>query len=270
MQLAFQTQAALLGAGYSLLFNALQSDESVIEWVRSRRVDATVLVGRFAFAEDFVRNLVSDGAPCVIIDAPETVPAVWEIPGVRHVLPDFGGSRQAARILLERGHRRIGLLGGGDIAVSARREDVLGTFLNVLESQGVTVRTSDVLYTENKPVETFLPMMRRFLERGSLPTAFLSRDSRLTEAFYTVCTERGHRIPDDFSVIASYGETENRSLLYPPVTALCTNMEASGRSVAGAIGEALGFFIPGETMQASWQNWIEHGTVAIARNAQSL
>ncbi|PRD44678.1 transcriptional regulator [Phyllobacterium phragmitis] len=168
----------------------------------------------------------------------------------RHVgsAPDYpfmdidncGAFRDAARLLLQLGHRRIALLNGlADLSFAARRHEGMG---EALAEYGIALEEGFCQHTGMTEENGYRGTMR-FLDMDEAPTAILCSSIVLALGATRAINQRGLKIGRDISLIAHddvfpYLKPENFST---PLTTTTSSIRAAGARVAERlIGEAAG------------------------------
>jgi alanine racemase len=161
-------------------------------------VDGVVAIG---LTEDHpeIDEIRRAGLPMVLVDSNTT-------DGIASVdVDDEGGARQAARHLLELGHREIAILaidgpssnpqpGGGVVGRRLRgyREELAGA--------GIDVR-DDEIATGPASIEGGRAAFGSLWDAGRRPTAVLAMSDGMAIGAIQAIHERGVRVPDDVSVV---------------------------------------------------------------------
>jgi LacI family transcriptional regulator len=210
-----------------LLEEAEERDYTVLISESGQRAD------RIASAIDLMLDRQADGiilglmgarqieVPAASIEVPVVLANGASASGLPCVLPgEFQAGYDAARHLLDRGHRRIGFIG--------RSEALLDPLLSVTVSQRYA--GLDAAMAE-EGVQFAHQVDGRFWEpefgfRGAqeildaVPvTAIVAANDRVAFGVYQAAQERGLRIPDDLSVI-SFDDEHLASYLHPALTTM--------------------------------------------------
>ena len=188
LELAHGLQEALVARGHGPVINATR--EALLGWVNAQGVDGVVLaVGadRHSLAEELARRKT----PCVVID--QVPPKV--IPGVAYVNLDLeSGAREAARLLVEYGHLRIGFIG------NAEEDFVRAAFLDELNAASVQIAQEHVIIA-GMGRAAGASAARAMLINNSRPTAIFARTDVLALGAMSAATDLGIRVPRDLSII---------------------------------------------------------------------
>jgi DNA-binding LacI/PurR family transcriptional regulator len=183
-----------------------------------------------------VEWLTRRGLPVVAVDQD----LGKSVPGVR--VDDRGGAAQAARHLLEQGHRRIGILslgvvgpGGtpGDSASYPARERMAG-WREALAEAGAE---PTVVLAAYQPHAAALEAARRLLEPGDV-TGVLCFSDVFALAVVQAAEELGLKVPDDVSVVG-YDDNPLASTSRPTLTTVRQDISAKGHLAAGMLADML-------------------------------
>lgn len=202
-------------AGYTLAVSSSQYD-SVREAEQAQNlmtagIDGLVLVGDSHPAELYA-TLRARGIPfvCTYVNrAPEGGGAVG--------FDNRAAGREVAQFLIDLGHRRIGMIAaltkGND-----RATDRLEGVREALGEAGLSL-PDDALVESHYSMLDGRMAMRALLEAGKLPTGIVCANDSVAFGALAELTTRGHKVPQDISLI-SFGDMEFASLLDPPLTTL--------------------------------------------------
>jgi LacI family transcriptional regulator len=188
LELTQGLQQALLDRGYGPVVNATRG--VLRRMVAAHAVDGVILaagVERAALA----REIAGKGTPCVVIEQVPLEPA----PLVGCVLLDLQpGAREAARLLLGHGHRRIGFIGNFE-------EDVVrDAFTEELAALGAPLEPAQTLFA-GRGRDAGAAAMRRLLEAPQPPTAVFARTDLMASGALQTARELGYRVPADLSLV---------------------------------------------------------------------
>lgn len=141
---------------------------------------------------------------------------------------DFSGGFQAASHLIERGHRRIGMITGSDqYATSLNR---FKGFIRALESHGLMFDPN--AYAEGGYTkEGGYSAMEKLLSRVPEMTAVCCASDLMALGAMKCCAEKGVSIPEQISIVG-YDDQEFSSMLSPALTTVRKKRESMGREAA--------------------------------------
>ncbi len=197
--------------------------EQALRAMVDRRADG-VIFGLMGAKEIDVPTIPYD-VPAVLLNA--TCPA-----GLPSVLPaEREAGYQVAKLLIDAGHRRIGLIGYSDELwaqprLSATVGDRYAGIFAALDEAGIDL----VARVEEKvwEPETGYRGMCEILDSGEYLTGLIALNDRVAFGAYQALAERGRRIPDDLS-IASFDDDVIAAYLRPGLTTAQIPYEVMGR-----------------------------------------
>jgi LacI family transcriptional regulator len=182
--------------GYTVVL--CNSDETVVKEtaclkaLQSHQVDG-VLLASAGVADEHVRRLVRAGYPIVLVDRdlPDLgVPAV--------LLDNEGAAYSAVRHLVDRGHRRIGMVSGRP-SISTTTERIAG-YQRALREAGVEPDDRLVISGESTS-EGGARATHALLDLRPCPTAIFSGNNLMTIGALHAISSRGLSVPDDVALV---------------------------------------------------------------------
>jgi LacI family transcriptional regulator len=209
--------------GYTVFMSSTRSDRkreiASLERLADRHVDGLLMM----------TNTPDDGTLAAMIGKRRNVVIIDEdIPGItvpRIFVDNTEGAYQAARHLIEAGHRRIAYLGGpiGLLTVTERREG----FMMAMNEAGVPVRPEYVAMGSFAP-ELARAATQKFLDLPLPPTAIFASSDYLAIGALMGLRDRNVSVPDEVSLIG-FDDVAFGALLTPPLTAIRQPVEQLGR-----------------------------------------
>ena len=185
-------------------------EDREIEELLRRQVDGILYASMFHRSVSLPRQL--SRVPTVFLNAE------CATPGVPWVAPDeVAGGRDAAQVLLDAGHRRLGFINNVDeIPASAGR---LSGFLDRVSEAGVDASTVHVVAVESEPAGGYAAAME-LLAGPQRPSAIFCFNDRLALGAYRACAELGLRIPEDVSIMGFDNHEYVADGVYPGLTTI--------------------------------------------------
>jgi DNA-binding LacI/PurR family transcriptional regulator len=188
LELTRGIQDALLASGFGTVVNSTRG--TLHRLVDARAVDAVVLatgVDRRILA----REIAAKGTPCVVLaqSPAEDVPLVGWV-----YLDLHAGAREAARLLLDLGHRRIGCIG------NYADDFVRAAFCDELATAGAPVPEERTVLAGSGR-DAGVAAMHRLLRLPEPPTAVFARTDALASGALQAAGEVGIRVPEDLSIV---------------------------------------------------------------------
>jgi DNA-binding LacI/PurR family transcriptional regulator len=186
--------------------------------------------------------LVRRKLPIVLVDqAPQ--------PGLRSVnIDDRGGARAAAQLLVDLGHRRIGILSTSAVGPFGELADPLSDefshvtrqrlagWLDALHPAGI--KPTVLQQPPYSPAEE-IAAAHQLLESVDRPTAILCFSDAIARNVVQVAQEIGLRVPEDLSVVG-FDDSPLAARLRPALTTVRQDVAAKGRAAVAALTAEIG------------------------------
>ena len=160
---------------------------------------------------------------------------------------DVKGGDLAARHLLERGHRRIGIVQLEDPDHTPVQARVLG-FRQVLAAAGVTVHESWDLKVSGALIEHGVEAADRLLLLAERPTALFVTSDRKALGVVHRLLERGVRVPEDVAVVG-YDDIPYAACAQVPLTTVAVPKRPVGEMSAELLFDRIEGVAPAELRQ---------------------
>ena len=211
--LIYGALAAAAERGYLLFVCETEEDpeleRQMLGQLTDRQVDAYLYASLFTREVTLPAELDSERVVLLNCLAPGS--------GRPALVPDeCGAGRDAARALLEAGHREnIWLVGEPDEKVIAGRDRVAG-IREVLHGAGTALAgTVDCTWWPESAFERFGAL----LDGGARPVAVICMNDRVAMGVYQALTARGRSVPADVSVV-SFDDSDLAVWLQPPLSSV--------------------------------------------------
>jgi DNA-binding LacI/PurR family transcriptional regulator len=166
-----------------------------------------------------------------------------ELENVSYVTADdFGGGFMAAKYIIEKGHRKIGIIGGSDQFYTSKER--LRGYKSAFAEYEINFDKScyaDGNFTADGGYEA----MQKLLDNNKDLTAVLCASDLMAFGAINKLRESGLNIPGDISIVG-YDDREFASMLTPSLTTIRKDRELMGREAANIIMDQIngGNFIP--------------------------
>ncbi|MEK0316162.1 LacI family DNA-binding transcriptional regulator [Cohnella sp. 56] len=214
MTIAQGIQKTLKRHGYHMLLsnNSTEELEEEIEQIKlfnAKQIDGLIIA---SIAEDVghLNEIVGRKYPVVFIDR--------QPDGYKgdYILSDgFGATLQALRLLLDKGHKRVGFL-TGSLGITTSMERLEG-YKKALEERGIPFDPALVRET-NASFENGHQAVQELLETPDMTALFVANNV-LTMGAMSYLQERRIRIPQDLAVIG-YDDYDWTKITTPPLTVI--------------------------------------------------
>jgi len=223
---------AAIEAGYSLIVcnsdESLEKEDRYVRLLKRRQIDGLII------------SPVGDGSHSVVHELPK-----WKVPFVfvdrrvedieaDAVLSDnVDGAYKATRHLIERGHRRIGLILG--IKGATTTEERLAGYRKALDEAGIPFTEELVTYGGYR-IEGGQRAAERFLSLSETPTAIFSTNNLMTIGVLQELFRSQVAIPEQMAVV-SFDDLNLGELFQPPLTSVTQDPYGIGRTAMGVLLE---------------------------------
>lgn len=189
-------EIALAERGYGTLFatsnNTLAEEIKAVELFRSRQVDGMLIYPTTHRLLDHIRPLRRANYPVVLLVADPDA-------GVDAVCMDERrGGYKAARHLIDMGHRRIGIMDGGNL--HGNREKREG-YEQALKEAGIAVDGSIAVDPHGHSVERGFWAMDTMMGAAERPTAVFAANDSLAIGALRWCQKHKLGVPDDMAIV---------------------------------------------------------------------
>jgi LacI family transcriptional regulator len=168
-----------------------ETERAEIQALQQRQVDGFLYATMYHQVVDVPAELAESAV--TLLDAR------CDDPRIPSVAPDeVQGGQAATQLLLDQGHRRIGLISNVDDipATQGRTEG----YRRALRAAGVEPE-DDLLVRERSEAAGGYRAGLAMLDRSPRPTAIFCFNDRMAMGLYQAAAERGLRIPEDLSVV---------------------------------------------------------------------
>jgi LacI family transcriptional regulator len=228
----------------------------------------TLLVASSAYRQDLeaeqIRNLVARGADALLLIGHDRVPEAYDFLDRRALPylvawtfnPDAGrlsigfnnkaAMRDFAMEVLQRGHRRIGIITADPTHNDRARERVEG-IVEALESYGLDPAALQIIETHYS-IENGATAFRQLMEGDDPPTAVMCGNDVLAVGALDMARQMGIAVPEAVS-ITGFDDIELAQISTPRLTTVHVPHREMGRRAAEILIQMLGGADPGPSTQ---------------------
>lgn len=215
---------AAVAAGYSVLVCNSDEDsskgDSYTRLLFRRRIDGLLIAPVRAGASPAIQELAKCRMPFVFIDRKAA-----GVPADAVLSDNVGGAYQATRHLIERGHRRIGIVLG--IPGATTTEERFAGYRQALEEAGIPLAKELVAWGGYR-IEGGRQAAVQLLSHPEPPTAIFSTNNQMTVGVLRELFLRCIPIPDKVAVVG-FDDLEWAEMIIPPLTVVAQNPYEIGR-----------------------------------------
>ncbi|MBN3523115.1 LacI family DNA-binding transcriptional regulator [Paenibacillus apiarius] len=176
--------------------------------IQEDRVDGLLILAAVD-EEPYVMELKKRKIPFVLIDNQKNHPAVSSV-----TVDNFKGGYEAAKHLIDLGHRSIAHIQGPPYFLSATERE--RGFMQALKEEGLEPFS---LEPGEFTIQSGYEVVQKWLAQGDLPTGLFAADDFTAIGAVNALRQAGLRIPDDISVIG-YDDQALASELRPRLTTI--------------------------------------------------
>ncbi|WP_329009212.1 LacI family transcriptional regulator [Micromonospora rifamycinica] len=197
-------------------------------WARdllARRPTGVIAV-HLGFTSEQHALLAASAIPLVVLD-PTGEPPLHAVPSV--TATNWSGGFEAARHLLDLGHRRIAVISGPTDRLCARAR--LDGARAALEAEGVGLPARRLRVGHWFSFDDGLHLGRELLRQHPSPTAILCGNDLQALGVYEAARLAGRRIPGDLSVVG-FDDIPHTTLCGPPMTSVRQPLTEMGEAAA--------------------------------------
>jgi LacI family transcriptional regulator len=225
---------AALEAGYSVIVcnsdEDPQKEDMYIRALWRRRIDGMLIAPTRDGTSPAIQELVQRKLPFVFVDR--------KAKGIEAdaVLSDnIGGAYLATKHLIERGHKRIGIVLG--IPGATTTEERLLGYRQALEEAGIPF-SEDLVVWGGYRMEGGRKACAKLLSLSDPPTAIFSTNNLMTVGVLQELSHRGIKIPEEVAVVG-FDDLEWAEIVYPPLTTVAQRPYEIGRTAFNLLLERL-------------------------------
>ena len=210
--------------GINLLFATLPVDENnfpleIPQLLYNDTIDGLLMVG-ICVGESFKSISDKRMVPVVLVDG------YSKTNGFDTVVSDnFQSAYQAVEYLIRKGHRHIGLAGGGNDCYPSLRERRNGYLRALKEHEIGNTYLTNFNINQSHGYQEILSFLKEYPHLSAL---FCVNDDVGSDAIRAV-QDLGKRVPEDISIV-SYDDTYIARLARPPLTTMHVDTLAMGRA----------------------------------------
>ncbi len=226
--------------GYSILVcdsrNCLEKEKEKLRLFRDKLVDGIVLMP-VEDSGEHIRQIQEDGMPIVLMDR---LISNLLCDGV--VSDNVNGAYQAVEAIINRGHRRIGMIAGPKNIYTAKER--LEGYLRALKDYNIEIDDQLIYYSDYTQEGGYLAVGKLY-ELNEMPTVIFTSNYETTIGAIKFLNEHGLAIGEDISLFG-YDQMELSKIITPPISFVVQSMEAIGRKAAETLisrmkGDQTGF-----------------------------
>lgn len=189
-------------------YSDTNSDEGIINTILKTQVKGII---SFAYYnERLFRKLEDQSIPVVVFNNQQSHNKFLSV-----ALDDFQATYEAARYLIQKGHRNIIYAYTNRPNIPYLKHNRYFGYRKALEESGIPYDDELILYYSDDAVQKTTESLWKVLEKPQKPTAMVCLDDDIASGIDYLLTQHGYSIPEDLSVIA-HGDLLDYSLMQTP------------------------------------------------------
>ncbi len=227
----FREQAEKNGFDLMYLSKRLNSKmNSYIDLCKLRNIDG-ILILNSIYEDPEIQKLAASGIPCV--SSNEFIPGICTV-----VSENTAAAKKAVQYLLEKGHKKIGYIGGPFQIKSPASIERCEGYKQALKSAGIKMQPSWVEKAEYWELDAGIKAAEKlFTDNPDLTAVFCASDTIAAGAMQYL-QKQGRRIPDDVSIIG-FDDSLISACCVPPITTFRQDREKIAVTCAGKLIDAI-------------------------------
>lgn len=216
----------LLENGYStIICDYKHSDElekAKFDFLINKSVDGIILMP-FNIDKERINNALSKDIPVILIDR-----AINGIDCDVVLVDNLNASYSAIEHLINKGHRRIGIISGPEKIYTAKER--LKGYYRVLEDYNIKLEEELVKHGDYE-IESGFVLLSELLDSGNPPTAIYVTNYEMTLGAIMALNDRNMKVPEELSFIG-FDNIELAKVVKPALSVVVQPMQEIGETAA--------------------------------------
>jgi LacI family transcriptional regulator len=213
MRVARGVEHVIRQSGYHIMLGntneSIEYEKEQIKYFCSRQVDGLIIAPSAGNHEN-IAEMIDDDCPVVFIDRkPEGVKGDFVLSN------GFQGSYDAVKLLIDKGHRKIGIL-SGLLNLSPAQERLAG-YRKALTDHGIPLDEDLILIGESS-FDSGYEMTRKLMESSDVTALFIASNSIAMGSIGFV-QDKGIKVPEELAIIG-FDNYDWGSVSNPPLSVI--------------------------------------------------
>lgn len=213
---------SLMQYGYFLAISLMEAPENstghgLNYLFQEKRVDGLLVLTPLN-EEEYILEIKKRNIPFVLLDNQKVHSSVFSI-----LVDNYKGGYDAAKHLLNLGHKKLGYIGAPEIYLSSREREK--GFLSALQEAGIE---PFIMERGDFDVSSGYEITKKWLREGTAPTGIFAADDYIALGAMDAIKEAGFSVPGDISV-CGYDDDFLCSKLHPHMTTVRQPAEEMGK-----------------------------------------
>ncbi|MBM7097898.1 LacI family DNA-binding transcriptional regulator [Bacillus sp. H-16] len=204
-------------------------------------VDGAIILN-YHLSNELIDSLAGAKMPMVVLDREIDNPFIKNI-----VLQNEMGMELAVSHLMEKGHKRIGFIGGPEDSYDGEKR--MKGYLKSLVSHTLPVNERDILrglFTEESGYDVMDKYLSHF--QKDIPTAFICANDEMAMGAIRALQNSGLNVPEDVAIIG-FDDIEVAKFFTPPLSTVRVHKKTWGKTAADVLFKMLNQETESETTE---------------------
>lgn len=182
-------QDVVMENGYELVVCAsVETHRLLVE----RYVDGAIILN-YHMEDQLLQTLANEKMPFVVMDREIQNPYIKNI-----VLPNHEGAKMIVDYLVQKGHARIGFVGGSEESYDG--ETRLTGFMKALSNHDMMLEKSDLIRADFTEESGYTEMKAYMEMKSSIPSAFVCANDEMAMGAIRAARENGIKVPEELAI----------------------------------------------------------------------
>lgn len=184
-------QTVIIQSGYEMVVCASDDKHRLLV---EHYVDGAIVLN-YHLSDELLNTLASDKMPMITLDREVEHPFIKNV-----LLQNKEGIDLAVKHLIEKGHQRIGFLGGSEDSYDGEKR--LEGYRESLQKYGLKINEKDTLRATFTEISGLIAMEAFINEnKGDIPSAFICANDEMAMGAMKAMKKAGLRVPEDVAVV---------------------------------------------------------------------
>ncbi|GLB60321.1 LacI family DNA-binding transcriptional regulator [Cytobacillus sp. NCCP-133] len=204
-----------------------QKEQKYVDLLKRNKADGIILASGFE-QSNIIEQLINEQIPVAVVARDLPIPIVNTVSN-----DDFYGGYQAAKHLIDLGHKKIAVI-ARDVWTNRQRLDGYNKAL----SDANIHYEFPFEYIRESTIEWGKEMATHYLQSADPPTAIFACNDLLAIGAIQAIKEKGLKVPDDISVVG-FDNTMIANIADPPLTTIAQSTKNMGKHVMDLINKEI-------------------------------
>jgi LacI family transcriptional regulator len=217
-----------------IVCNTASNGEKTMKYLQvlhEKRIDGVIFVSE-VISDEYYKMLESMNIPIVLIS---TESYRYSLPYVK--VNDRHAAYTATEFLIQKGHRKIGMISGNKNDMIAGQPRIDG-YKEALLHNGIDIKENYIVSCKGFGFKDGFYILPRLLHQAPDITAIFAASDEMAMGVISAAYKLGIKIPDDISIIG-YDNLPLAEMAIPPLTTVAQPLEEMGEMAASMLFEMM-------------------------------